>query len=195
MDEQSTPTHKKIGIHLVRVLDEISPEINSGEDLSLDQIKSIISVALFAGRETLASSMESLNAGIEILKIVSESHPDSARGINAGLLNIAGAIFETTNEVACEAISRELTSFKPLANKNSAKSVAIERAKEIAKQLWDKDITRSIRIGDMADKVYRALASEGLQNSLPETTDRVKAWIKPVTPDYARLGGRSKKTT
>lgn len=195
MDEKSTPTYRKIGIHLDRVFGEITPEVNSGEDFSLDQIKSIISLAIFQGRETFDSSMKCLDTGIDIFKIISELNPDTAKAINAGLLNIALAIFDTANESACEAMSRELTSFKPLAAKNSAKSDAVERAKEVAAQLWSEDHNRSVRIGDMADQVYRALASEGLQDSLPETVDRLKEWIKAVAPEYARQGGRRKKTT
>ncbi|MFD2407861.1 hypothetical protein ACFSVK_22415 [Azorhizophilus paspali] len=47
----------------------------------------------------------------------------------------------------------------------------------------------------MAEQVYRALAAEGLADSLPDTTERIKEWIKPVAPDYARKGGRRRKTT
>lgn len=71
------------------------------------------------------------------------------------------------------------------------------RAREIATELWSND-TKGLRIGDMADEVYRALTTEGFTKSpegLPDTVGTVGDWIKPVAPNYARKGGRSRKTS
>lgn len=78
---------------------------------------------------------------------------------------------------------------------NRIKDEAMKKALALASSRWEEDVDRNIRVGDMADIVYRALAEQGLQMALPGTSDRLKEWIKPVAPDYARKGGRSKKTT
>lgn len=46
----------------------------------------------------------------------------------------------------------------------------------------------------LAERVYRALVGEGFTEALPGTAERIKEWIKPVAPDYARKGGRRRKT-
>jgi hypothetical protein len=73
------------------------------------------------------------------------------------------------------------------------KEEAVEQALKLATTNWKKDFDKAIRIGDMADLVYRKLADQGLGMALPGTSDRLKEWIKPVAPDYARKGGRRKK--
>ncbi len=83
---------------------------------------------------------------------------------------------------------------KPLFIKAQKKAVATECARALAIELWHADTAQKIRISDMAERVYRTLASEGFIDSLPDTAERVKEWIKPVAPDYARKGGKPRKT-
>ncbi|MFT0517688.1 hypothetical protein [Pseudomonas faucium] len=78
---------------------------------------------------------------------------------------------------------------------NRLKEEAVKQALKLAAANWEKDFDQAIRIGDMADLVYRKLADQGLGLALPGTSDRLKEWIKPVAPDYARKGGRRKKTS
>ncbi|WP_131176929.1 hypothetical protein [Phytopseudomonas dryadis] len=78
---------------------------------------------------------------------------------------------------------------------NNLKSAASERAQALAIDLWGSDSSQAIRISEMADKVYRLLVDEGYQAALPETSERLREWIKPVAPDYARKGGRRRKTS
>nr|WP_314616153.1 hypothetical protein [uncultured Pseudomonas sp.] len=84
---------------------------------------------------------------------------------------------------------------KGLAEINRLKEEAVELARKLAAANWKQDTNRSIRIGEMADIVYRDLMSQGHGVALPDSSDRLKEWIKPVAPDYARKGGRRKKTT
>nr|WP_312508793.1 hypothetical protein [Pseudomonas luteola] len=76
---------------------------------------------------------------------------------------------------------------------NETKGSAKERANEIASELWAEDTERKIRIGEMADLVYKKMLEEGFKETLPETIERMKKWIETVAPEYARRGGRSKK--
>ncbi|MBV4516393.1 hypothetical protein [Pseudomonas kurunegalensis] len=78
---------------------------------------------------------------------------------------------------------------------NRLKDEAAKQALKLASTIWNKDFDKKIRIGDMADLVYRKLADQGFGLALPGTSDRLKEWIKPVAPDYARKGGRRKKTS
>lgn len=89
---------------------------------------------------------------------------------------------------------REEATMRPLEKRNAATAAAVERARSIATELWISDTNQAIRLGEMGEKVYRALAGEGFAESLPGTAERVKEWIKPVAPDYARKGGRRRKT-
>lgn len=90
---------------------------------------------------------------------------------------------------------KELQLFsETLDKKNQAKKEARKMAQDIATELWQPDTAQEIRLGDMADRVYRTLAAEGFAESLPGTTERIKEWIRPVAPDYARKGGRRRKT-
>jgi hypothetical protein len=89
---------------------------------------------------------------------------------------------------------REKSTMRPLIERNNAKAATVEHAKRIAVRLWETDKHQEIRIGDMAERVYRALVQEGFAEDLPGTAERVKAWIKPVAPEYARKGGRRPKT-
>tara|TARA_Y100000780_G_scaffold197352_1_gene187876 strand:+ start:1982 stop:2584 length:603 start_codon:yes stop_codon:yes gene_type:complete len=81
-----------------------------------------------------------------------------------------------------------------LQSRNEAKSVAIARAQTIANKLWQADTAQKIRIGEMADKVYGEMATEGFTEVLPETVESLKKWIKTAAPGYAREGGRRRKT-
>ncbi|WP_439860630.1 hypothetical protein [Pseudomonas sp. MBLB4136] len=76
---------------------------------------------------------------------------------------------------------------------NSLKSATIDRAIAIAKELWKADAERQeYRVKDMAALVAEILEREGMVG-LP-SVERIKEWIKPVAPAYARLGGRRRNT-
>lgn len=77
---------------------------------------------------------------------------------------------------------------------NEGKATARKRAKEIASGLWNKDTEQKIRLGQMADLVWKVLVDEDYTNYLPNTAASIKAWIKPVAPTYACKGGRPKTT-
>ncbi|MFC0708522.1 hypothetical protein [Azorhizophilus paspali] len=117
---------------------------------------------------------------------------------HAALDALAGALTALTCERTIKVASNQKKLEKMLlgiSNINQCKARAIERAREIATDLWQADTAHEFRLLDMAEQVYRALAAEGLADSLPDTTERIKEWIKPVAPDYARKGGRRRKTT
>lgn len=70
--------------------------------------------------------------------------------------------------------------------------VGVAQAKAVAE--WEKDSGQKIRIGGMSEKVWAAMIDGGFTDYLPSNRDRLKKWIAPVAPDYAREAGRPKKT-
>lgn len=92
------------------------------------------------------------------------------------------------------ALAKKDSRMKGLNEINRLKEQAMEKALSLAESRWNEDVTKSIRIGDMAVIVYRALVDMGLHMALPDTSERLREWIKPVAPEYSRRGGRSRKT-
>lgn len=68
-----------------------------------------------------------------------------------------------------------------------------DKAKSLAKLLWDNDKEQKIRIGEMAHLVYAELYNNGYDKQLPQDPMSLKEWIKEVAPSYAQDGGRPKK--
>lgn len=112
-----------------------------------------------------------------------------------------------TGEMVCHAymssIPELLASAKAAANKermkglvdiNAAKERAKNRSIEIAGELWKADKDQVIRINDMAHNVWCKLCDEGFTQALPDSHTGLKNWIKSAAPDYARVGGRPRKT-
>ncbi|HCF2589489.1 TPA: hypothetical protein VDW09_003570 [Pseudomonas aeruginosa] len=83
--------------------------------------------------------------------------------------------------------------FNGLAKFNEAKAALLEEAQRIAKQLWQDDSARKIRIGEMAQIVFAELYKEH-SKLLPDRADQIRGWIQPVAPPYAMRPGRPKKT-
>ncbi|RON25623.1 hypothetical protein [Pseudomonas lini] len=122
-------------------------------------------------------------------------YPAGARDL---LLIQLGALIELANrrEVLVDGLKQlEATQKRTeaLHEINAAKDAAIKQAQEIAKGLWEADTAETIRIGQMADMVYRTLHGLGMTDVLPEEPDTLKDWIKSVAPDYARKPGKPKK--
>jgi hypothetical protein len=69
---------------------------------------------------------------------------------------------------------------------NQHKSDLQGMARVIASKKWADDDT--VLIGTMADTVYREVAQ--YTTDMPETTDTVKNWIRPVAPATAQKRGR-----
>jgi hypothetical protein len=134
-----------------------------------------------------------LNVIYANLKELEQQHPDAYLD-TLGLVEHAALLgWMVAESILLANHFDQASRFKPIGGMNAAKASAVERAQAIATELWQADIGQTIRVGDMADRVYRALTDEGLTESLPGTAERLKEWIKPVAPDYARKGGRRRK--
>lgn len=65
-------------------------------------------------------------------------------------------------------------------------------ARIIALSFWEKD--QSILIGEMADKVYRTMI-DYCKDDLPQLTDTLKTWIRPIATKEAQKKGRPKSSS
>lgn len=170
-------------------------ENNENSALSIDDL------VMFAGAmsehlidEERSAVSELLGRALVSVDQLVSRHPESESlimGAAAGL--ILGGL-RSTEDLIFRLCSGEMIKARPFLRANRQKAAAKERAQEIAVQFWQRDAEKSIRIGEMADKVWRALADEDLRDQMPETTERIKEWIKSVAPDYARKPGRRRKS-
>jgi hypothetical protein len=194
--EHRTPTHRKIGVALQHVVDEITREMeeSGGMVFNFQQLRSVAATFPLLVDDDRREIIESgLAAGIDSLEFIAARHPESAEDVAVAAQAMLLAMFGVINEVATKAIEGEMVRIAPLVKQNDAKAQLIARACDIAETLWREDSDQSIRISGMADQVYRALSAEGFTDTLPGSADPIKIWIKPVAPDYARKGGRPAK--
>lgn len=138
----------------------------------------------------MAGQMLALEEAEQII----ETHPELAAKIASMAFQFtaaAASLLRGNIAVRHSGLGKRLA---PLAAQSADKAVAVERAKAIAAEMWQADAEQKIRVGEMADNVYRALAAEGFIKSLPGTAERIKEWIKADALEYARKGGKPRKT-
>ncbi|OZI83679.1 hypothetical protein CFN58_29945 [Pseudomonas avellanae] len=118
----------------------------------------------------------------EVLKYFPESKPLLAAGVS-------GLIFATVHNklaVACEIAEIERSRAIP-----KRKAMAKERAWTIAKEQWEADTEKKIRVSEMADKVYKILLDEDFIDALPGRSEQLVKWLKErEVPEHASRRGR-----
>ena len=77
------------------------------------------------------------------------------------------------------------------------KADTIAAARFYALHLWREREKKGeeVKIGDVVQNVYSWLHGTAIHDNLPERPERIREWIKPIAPKYARTGGRPKKTS
>lgn len=79
----------------------------------------------------------------------------------------------------------------PLKGKTDVLRRAKEATQAEAKELWHYDTEKELRTGEVAELLHEKAAElAGEKLTLPV----VKGWVREVAPDYAKKGGRPKKT-
>ena len=189
MDERFTPTHRKFGEPMDKFIDELG-DIDKEAGLSYQQLQRMTEICLFLssnddyGKDLIVTSFEAL-------KELADKFPDAAKGMHDAIENLILALCYHSNQIASSAIEKEVATVGALAKRNESKQQVIARARAIAKQDWDADSAKAIRITEMAHAVKRRLVDDGFDD-LPDDIERIKSWIRPVAPDYAKQGGRRK---
>jgi hypothetical protein len=84
-----------------------------------------------------------------------------------------------------------------LQNYNAEKAQLKQIVQAFAEDFWQKDSHKELRVSDMTDEVYAkthaVLGKNPIIEYLPEK-GAVKDWLREIAPDYAKKGGRPKKT-
>lgn len=193
MDELETPTHRRLGVHLDKIFEEIGPAVESGEHISLNSMKKMLITSLDGKNYEEHDPSDALNHAFAILEYLSEQSPETAHAVNTAIFAITTAVLSSAVFSTNKAIEREMSTLKGIIAHNKLQSELTARAQEMAQDNWDADIDKKIRIGEMAQTVYAQLHTEGHSARLPGDPDAVRKWISAVAPPYARKGGRSKK--
>ena len=76
--------------------------------------------------------------------------------------------------------------------KSDAKEYAQISARAIALHLWKNDKEELIKTGEMCQMVWHTLYDSEYRDELPDKPESIKSWIKCISPEYAKLGGRKK---
>lgn len=196
MKEESTPTYKSVGKHLEALAAAIDKELEEQHyrPLSFARLNDIAETIcmIFDDEEEKPRILGDFCQGLIDLQMAAVESPEVANVIAAGAQKILIAMCNVAIVVAHDRMRVEVARIAPLARRNQASGNLITLARVLAKRFWALDAGNEIRTGDMAEKVYRKLADEGLIKLLPGSADRVKKWIKPVAPEYATKAGRRK---
>lgn len=197
MEKEKTPTYKKVGGHFVKLglaLDEemLGP---SAKELTFERMNEIAeTICMIMGEDRDRSEVfDEMKSGLAALEQAAGHSVEVRKQVIDGAEQILIAMFKVAITIVSQRVKSEIKRISPLARKKEEKDNVIARACELAQDLWRADEAQKVRISEMADIVYSKLAGEGMSEHLPDTIERVKVWITPVAPRYARLGGRTKK--
>ena len=195
MREESTPTYRMVGESLVKLTTQIDREIRERDKpLSFARLNDIAETIcmIFDDDEVKPGVIGGFTRGLIDLQAAAISAPEVADEIGAGAQKLLIAMCNVAIVIARDRMRAEVERIAPLARRNQEKEEVMDRAKTLAQEFWAKDDLQQMRSGAMAEKVYRKLADEGMIDLLPGSVERLKAWIKPVAPAYAKKGGREK---
>lgn len=191
-----TPTFKKLNKQLEAAATIFDAITANGGEVTFEQLRELNKAAVAdAHKDTKEETLKLLNQGLDELEQLSVAMPFLSERLRhaAGML-VIGAI-QVGIFPAGKRQEQEKKRIKSILIHNNSKAAAVERAQAIATELWQADTAQEIRLGEMADKVYRALAADGFADLLPGSTDRIKEWIRMAAPEYASKGGRRRKNT
>ena len=109
---------------------------------------------------------------------------------------LSAGVVRCTTEETREIVEYELwqeVAYRKIKPINDRKQSAKSHAQEIAKDNWSQDFTKSLRISVMAKMVWDTLIDEGFNDELPNDATGIRAWIRPVAPEYAAKPGAPSK--
>lgn len=161
----------------------------------IDSITEVLSAGLMLCEHSRFKNMalKSFALALNEIRDLAEENPDIATRLLGALFGLAVGYQGVVTGNSMARLGNFADRVGPIAKLNAEKAAVTDRAKVIAKERWAGDRSQSVRIGEMADLVYRQLASEGYTDALPGSSERVKDWLKSVAPEFARRPGRSRK--
>ena len=95
------------------------------------------------------------------------------------------------------ALMEKMKSEMPLRHRNIHINFLKSVAQDYALHFWSKDAEQKLRLSDACHKVWQHLVEvadrHNCTKELPEKAESLKAWLRPIAPEYARKAGRPKK--
>lgn len=197
MEKEKTPTYKMVGGDFVKLGLALDEEMDGphAKELTFERMNEIVdTICMIMGKDSDRSEVvHEMKSGLSALELAAGHSVEVRKQVIDGAQELLIGMFKVAIVIASQRVKSEIAKISPLARKNKDKENIIRRACELAQELWRADEEQKVRISDMADIVYSKLAGEGMSEHLPDTIERVKEWLKPVAPSYARKGGRARK--
>lgn len=178
-----------------KVFERVAVRDDDSPPPDIDSIKEVVSAGLMLCEHPRFKNMalKSFVLALNEIRDLAEDNPDIATRLIGAVFGLAVGYQGVVTGNSMARLGNFADRVGPIAKLNAEKAAVTDRAKAIAKERWADDLSQSVRIGEMADLVYRQLASEGYTDTLPGSSDRVKNWLKSVAPEFARRPGRSRK--
>ncbi len=194
-DANDVPSWRRLATAGELFTDHINSVISRGANPSSDDIKSLVASSLMLAESTTHKQLAVKGFAIALneLESLASDLPTAAPRINSAIYCFMAAAQMVIAGNAVDRHKNFARKFGPIAKTNAEAEQRRELAQTIAAELWEADADSEFRLLDMAEVVRRELARKGFAD-LPKA-DRIKEWIKPVAPDYARKGGRRRKTS
>lgn len=191
-DYMSLPSIKGSYQKTMYVTDKVLRGWHDPEGIQYSSIQDLRDAAIALFEVERPDQLYSMNKAFENFeRLCTDS--EQAETIKWSLTTILTAAVADVFRRATRNALKEEKSLQGITARNQAIAAAADRARSIAVSFWAQDREEQIRIGEMAQRVWGAMIDEGLSDHMPEQADRLKVWIKPVAPEYATKGGRSKK--
>ncbi|TCQ87838.1 hypothetical protein [Pseudomonas sp. JUb52] len=186
--EANLPARRRLSAIWQQAWGPISERLRNpdAEYASFDELRSAAEALFDADR----SASKTLQIAFEQFESVADGDEEKDCQLRYALTSLLTAALSGRVAAAYKQASVEKAAIRGLNAKAEASGALIARAQGIASELWEKDTTRSIRVGDMADHVYARLLDEAQDAAQAPELDRVRKWIKEVAPDYAKRPGR-----
>ncbi|MCP5162087.1 MAG: hypothetical protein H6999_00050 [Hahellaceae bacterium] len=157
--------------------------INAGHTLDQDEGEERTrEIELSSGLMLMVAHIKEFSDQNDFAQLAEDVAEVVLKALGLGVLVSRNANMASINE-------RLMRQTSGLQERNARKREMIDKAKELATSLWNKDFTQSMRTGEVAFQIYDQLKTD-YKDVVPEKVESVKEWIKPLAPDYAKKAGR-----
>ena len=173
-----TKTERTFMDPLDELINEFGEAQEQSDPLSFDQLRRLMDLCL-ENRLSDAEVQKNLDEAFATFETLANILPVAESRLLAGASGLVFAVLHNKLAVACEVVEVERSR-----STQKGKQLAKERAWQIAAQLWKADTDKKIRISEMADKVYKALLSEGFADQLPGKPEQLTKWLKQKKKEF-----------
>ncbi len=188
--EAKLPARRKFRVIQEALIPTVTRAVVHGEYASFSEMQISAEMLFEPGPND-----ENLEIAFDMFEAIAGDDEELSYDLRYALTCLLTAAFNGRTAAVYRQAAIEKAALRGLNAKAEASAASIARAQELASELWDRDITRSIRVGDMADHVYACLLDEIPNPAQAPELERVRKWIKQVAPAYAKRPGRPSRKT